>query len=137
MKKKPPLRGLTYGWVSQWDDYQAQGEERILVDNINEANVINSLCVGSKPGQIRGIHKPLLDLDIPVVLVPSTTPGHSHLYIDQPVYWYKYQHLLTVLKDLGILQEGYVNGAFNRGYSSLRLPWIKKEADQPSSEWWK
>lgn len=43
------------------------------------ANVVSSERVDSK------YHAVLLDLDVPAYLVPSTTPGHSHLYIDVAV----------------------------------------------------
>lgn len=41
-----------------------------------DGHLISSYLHGSK------LHAPILDIDVPVDLVPSTTPGHSHLYID-------------------------------------------------------
>lgn len=75
----------------------------------------------------KGTHRPLLDLDIPVAYIPSTTPGHGHLYIDKELSWKEYQKLLNLLADLDIIEHGYRGASLARGYSALRLPWIKKE----------
>ena len=75
----------------------------------------------------KGTHRPLLDLDIPVVFIPSSTPGHGHLYIDKEMPWKDYQKLLNCLADLDIIEHGYRGASLARGYSALRLPWVKKE----------
>lgn len=86
---------------------------------IEEANIVTSLLTN-------GQHAPVLDLDVPHVLVPSSTPGHSHLYLDVAMSWEEYQNLLKALRDVGIIEEGYYQGALARGHSDVRLPWIKK-----------
>ena len=51
----------------------------------------NATLVSSKidvPGM--DIHMPVLDFDVEAHLVPSSTPGHSHLYINHAVPWEKY-----------------------------------------------
>jgi hypothetical protein len=72
------------------------------------------------------LHRPVLDIDFPAHLIPSTTEGHFHLYLDKAVTWEKYERLLTVLGEVGILEQGYVDASIARGYSSVRLPWVKK-----------
>lgn len=73
------------------------------------------------------LHKPVLDLDIPAVLLPSSTEGHFHLYIDKEMSWKSYKKLLTVLAEVGIIEEGYLRASVARKHTAVRLPWIKKE----------
>ena len=73
-----------------------------------------------------GLHMPVIDLDVPAYLLPSSTKGHSHLYIDVPVSADKYMELLHLLADMGIVERGYANVSEKKGYSSVRLPWVKK-----------
>lgn len=71
-------------------------------------------------------HYPLIDFDIPVHLVPSSTEGHSHLYIDRALTWQQYRNLLSALEVAGLVGTGTVEAAMIRGYTALRLPWIRK-----------
>lgn len=75
-------------------------------------------------------HLPLLDLDYGATLVPSSTPGHFHLYLDQPVAWDKYVAVLDAMVDAGMLQEGFVRHSKRRGFTALRAPGTKKAAAQ-------
>lgn len=93
---------------------------RRTTEHIDEAEVVSSELRGSK------MHAPVFDLDIPHTLVPSTTRGHSHLYLDVPMPWWKYRVLLFVLAWTGIVQKGYVHASVSRGHTDVRLPWIKK-----------
>lgn len=72
------------------------------------------------------VHRPMLDIDFPAALVPSSTPGHFHLYLDKPMPAKKYFDLLVALAEAGIIEEGFANASIERGYTSLRLPWVKK-----------
>ncbi len=72
-------------------------------------------------------HMVVLDIDVPATLVPSSTPGHSHLYIDAPMDWDVYSALLDALGDAGILEPGYVGASKARGFTAVRLPWVSKE----------
>jgi hypothetical protein len=72
-------------------------------------------------------HTIQLDLDVPAKLVPSSTEGHSHLYIDVNLGTDTYLKLLEALRDAGVVQQGIVSQLKRRGFTSLRLPWIKKE----------
>lgn len=103
------------------EDYM-DTETREVAD-LAEANVVSSIAAsGSVPH-----HYPVLDLDVPARLVPSSTPGHSHLYIDKSVPDEVYWRLCEALVNAGILEPGYVSASMERGYTSVRLPWIKKE----------
>lgn len=101
-------------------------DQRTVGVDLREAQVITSLRQGSIPGQPAGIHYPLLDLDLSAQLIPSSSPDHFHLYIDHPLAWTKYRTLLSTLGEIGLLGDGFVSASLLRGYSSLRLPWVKK-----------
>lgn len=72
------------------------------------------------------LHMPTLDIDIPAVLIPSSTQDHFHLYFDVEMTEEQYFKLLDVLAEVGIVEEGYVEASKKRGFSSLRLPGAKK-----------
>lgn len=96
-----------------------RGEE---VFDIADAQVVTSESLANP-----FVHKVLLDIDHPAVLVPSTTEGHYHLLIDVEVPWEKYVDFMDAAAEAGILEEGFVKAARARGFSTLRMPWIKKE----------
>lgn len=103
---------------------------KILADNVPliVANSVGSRIIsgGNKfMGHYAG-HKPVLDLDMDVMLLPSSTPGHHHLYIDHAIPWNEYSLLLNVLEHVGILQPGYVRASHARRESFLRTPWTRK-----------
>lgn len=106
------------------EDYQkakAKGEQvKPEMPTEGEApNVISSLLYN-------GMHAPVLDIDIPATLVPSSTEGHSHLYLDVAMTWTQYCKLLDLLSEVGIIEEGYRNASIARGFTAARLPWVKK-----------
>lgn len=92
-----------------------------------EANSVASQFIASRDPVLSNLHKPVLDIDVPAILVPSSTPGHSHLYIDHAMPWDNYVKVLKALGEVGILQPGYVRASLQRESTWLRLPWIKKE----------
>jgi hypothetical protein len=85
-----------------------------------DAEVVSSQIVGTDE------HIPMLDIDMDAVLLPSSTPGHHHLYIDKPIPWKKYKNLMKALADAGIIEEGYYTASVKRGYSALRMQGVKK-----------
>lgn len=123
--KVPPLPDLTYSKVDFGTDSQAKDERGRTDSDIEHADVINSL-VAMPPGFPIRYHKVLLDIDISAKLIPSSTEGHSHLYIDQMIEEETYFKLLDLLADCGIIQSGYAGASKARGHTSLRLPWVKK-----------
>jgi len=88
------------------------------------ANVISSRIAADDD-----FHTPMLDLDIPHRLIPSSTPGHSHLYIDVLISKRKYGLLLQALWDAGIIQRGILDQFDTHGATFLRLPDVKKTSD--------
>lgn len=95
-------------------------DQKIEDASLYDANLITSEAA-------EGWHFPLIDIDMECALIPSTTPGHYHLYIDRPMRFDNYVKLLNVMRDVGIVQPGFADGTEKRGYGSLRMPHIKKE----------
>lgn len=71
-------------------------------------------------------HKILLDIDFPVFAVESSTPGHYHLYLDKEIRWDAYKTLLEALVNADVIEKGYANASIRRGFTTLRVPWIRK-----------
>jgi hypothetical protein len=110
--------------VTKWDEdsnVTLSREEREPATSIADANVSTSIREDSED-----CHALLLDLDVPAWLVPSSTEGHSHLYVDVKIPTSAYFTLLDALADAGVIQPGYANSSKHRGGTALRLPWIKK-----------
>lgn len=58
--------------------------------------------------------------------VPSSTPGHGHLYIDAILWWDEYEALLQAFAWAGLVEPGYVGASMRRRATHLRLPWVRK-----------
>ena len=108
--------------ASKGDD-EYEGARHDEADGIKDAHVITSY------DPTTGKHRPILDIDLPAALIPSSTPGHYHLYIDKPMEWRHYEDLLDALSAVGIIEEGYASASCDREYTSVRLPWIKKNKE--------
>lgn len=106
------------------DGYDPSGDRRATTA-LDEANVISSLMLDTQSGE-SALHFPVFDIDIPAFLVPSSTEGNTHLYLDVQIADEQYWRLCEVLVECGILQPGYVSACKARGYTSVRLPWVKK-----------
>ena len=117
--------------VTKWDEDSSvtySREEREPATSIAEANVSTSIREDADDA-----HALLLDLDVPAWLVPSSTPGHSHLYVDVKIPTATYFALLDALAAAGVIQHGYANSSKHRGGTALRLPWIKKPENASAS----
>ena len=85
----------------------------------DEANLVASLCED-------GSHMPVIDIDLPVRLVPSSTEGHFHLYIDVPMTLETYLAMLDAMVNAGVVDAAYVAHVRERGMSLCRPEWVKK-----------
>jgi hypothetical protein len=104
----------------QWrDEYAVTGWTRTPA-NHSDAQVVSSEIYDTDR------HAPVLDIDVPAYLVPSSTPGHSHLYIDVSMSWRTYKKLLRAMVKAGILEKGYVKASIRRRHTAVRVPWLKK-----------
>jgi len=85
----------------------------------DDANLIGSLVADDT-------HAPVLDIDYEARLVPSSTEGHYHLYLDREVPWEKYVAVLEVLADAGIIQKGFARASIARKQTFVRKPGVTK-----------
>mgnify|MGYP000888624733 CR=1 FL=1 len=85
------------------------------------SNLLGSRIKGRKT------HAPVLDIDYPARLVPSSTEGHYHLILDVEMSWRKYKKLLKVLGEVGVIEPGYARASIARRGSFIRVPWVRKQ----------
>lgn len=88
-----------------------------------EANLISPL---SNLHQTGDYPCPVIDLDLPCRLIPSSTEGHFHLYIDRAIPRDKYLAMLKAMADAGVVEKFYAEAAEMRGATFVRPPWVKK-----------
>jgi len=101
------------------DSSHEPGEDDRVLCAKEQANLVSSLCEDGK-------HRPVLDIDMECRLVPSSTPGHYHLYIEHPMEPGAYFELIAALGKAGILSHFYVKAAQIRGATFVRPEWVKK-----------
>lgn len=135
----------TFSFVPSENVEYEPGVDREIAE-LDDANVVSSerkgypkdcpldyserLRAGERPADIEKInrHAVLLDIDYPAYLVPSSSPGKYHLYLDVPngVKHDDYMELLEVLGRVGVIERGYAEVSIKRGHSDLRLPHVHK-----------
>lgn len=104
---------------------EATDDDRTPATIMEGANCVSSRIAATPFGGPQ--HAIILDLDLPAYLVPSSTPGHSHLYIDKVLPEADYYELLDALAHAGVIEPGYVTASKRKGGTHLRLPWVKKD----------
>lgn len=126
----PWLHGQLYAEVDfdRPRDDRYGGDNGRLTTSLGEATTVTSVVADSWLATDGGpvMHRPVLDIDLPVHVTPSSTPGHHHLFIDKQMTWATYSTLLLALVDAGIIERGYAEASIDRGRTDVRLPWIKK-----------
>jgi hypothetical protein len=92
-----------------------------------EANLVTSVLETDFPlARNQTFHAPVLDIDIPHKYVPSSTPGHGHLYLDVVVQWSDYVKWLQFSAELGIIESGWVDAALKQGFTAVRKEGVVK-----------
>lgn len=94
----------------------------------SDANLVSSRIAGGTEANPDGqdLHAPAIDIDLPCRIVPSSTPGHGHLYIDFPMPWRDYELLLRTMAMVGLVEPGYADASIAHGASFLRKPGVKR-----------
>lgn len=110
------------------------GDTAIIADSpeqTDKVTLVSSLVAGDVENWT-SLHYPVIDIDIPAALIPSSTPGHSHLYFAPKggISHEKLVKLLRVMTECGIVEDGYTDAVQDQGCSFVRLPWVKKETNQ-------
>lgn len=104
------------------ESYESEYElYTVPTNDLSEASVVISETA------ITGWHMPVLDIDVEHALVPSSTVGHSHLYLNVACTWEDYVEFLQAAAKCGILEKGYVDVSIRKGYTAVRLPWVQRE----------
>lgn len=101
------------------------GDTPEVSTDLDAANLVTSEYLGD-PFSGSGMHRLVIDIDHPVKVVESSTPGHFHLYIDLPMPWSHALEVLEAMAYAGIVEPGYVAASKARNYTAVRLPWIRK-----------
>jgi hypothetical protein len=119
--------------AGEWPDGQGDGREE--APDLEHAEAVSSKYTPDGWVTLANSdeHALLLDLDVPAWLIPSSTPGHSHLFVDLRVQGKDLWDFLDLAAKIGLVEEGYVGACKSRGMTSLRLPWIKK-GEEPSTK---
>lgn len=128
MMNRLPIQGQRLAWIDfAYGGYEEQEDGAVVMDApIEEANAITSLMDIPAAGAAITLHKPILDIDHRVIAIESSTPGHSHLYVDLPMPWEDLVKLLDVMVEIGLVEPGYAEACKDDGYTTLRLPWVPK-----------
>jgi len=113
--------------ISVKDGKGGYTNETVPTDELDKAEVVTSEVAA---GPFKGLHRPILDIDIPATLIPSSTFGHAHLYINRTLTWPQYEKLLNVLAEVGIIEQGYADASIDRQHTAVRLPWVRKDTEQ-------
>lgn len=114
------------------EEYDAEGSGQlnrmppmpVLYDPQNDSHMDKANLVSSETEH--GSHLPVIDCDYPIQAVPSSTPGHYHLYIDKKLSWQQYEALLNGLFLAGLIQEAWYRNALEHKRSYVRMPHIQK-----------
>lgn len=109
--------------VLKWGTSSNDGDWR---DSVEETTSLDDADIVASESRDGWYHMPILDIDVPISVIPSSTPGHSHLFIGVQMSWSVYSNLLEAMAEAGILEPGYVNASQARGFTAVRLPWVSK-----------
>lgn len=133
---------LTWHHAVRWDvpDYVSVDElpggtdGRRITEDLAEVEALSSDLGPGFPGagEPEHLHALVLDIDHQAWLIPSSTPGHSHLYVDLPVLPGDLWDFLDAAAKIGLVEEGYVSACKSRDMTSVRAPWIAK-GEEPST----
>ncbi len=121
----PGLVNRRWWYAATLNDLSSVSEDLMEVPDAERcaANLVSSACSD-------GSHAPVIDLDHRARLVQSTTPGHSHLYIDENVSWRQYRALLTGLYRCGLIDASVYWRSLDREATYVRPPWVQKTQDE-------
>lgn len=127
---RPDHQDLVDEAYPESEGYPLNGGELEKPTDEHPANLESSLMLGDER-----MHRLVLDIDQPVELRESATPGHHHLIIpDVRCTWQEYLVLLEALVLCGVVEADYVKHARERKQCLIRLPGVKKASTVESHE---
>jgi hypothetical protein len=104
------------------DTYDGPVDYVVPTKDAEQANLIVSR-------KADGTYLVLIDADYDTWDIPSSTEGHSHLYLNVPgLTKRRYKRLMRALGRAGVVEKGFARSACrNEHGAALRLPWVRKE----------
>ena len=87
------------------------------------ANLVASITTDGK-------QMPILDLDFPHHFEPSTTPGHSHLFLDVSMSKWRWFLLMSALAYAGVIEKPFYAWSLRRGGNFVRVPGTTKVTEE-------
>ena len=133
---------LTWHHQVAWDvpDYVGDdelgpgGDGRRTTTDLEQVEAISSSWREQRPqnqhvddaGNPVSRHGLLIDLDVAAWLIPSSTAGHGHLYVDLDLDERDLWEFLEAAAKIGLVEDGYVSACRSRGMTSVRAPWVRK-----------
>lgn len=117
----PGAMGRRFFKAKSLNDLSAVAEDLVELSSSDrkDANLVASL-------RDDGTHAPAFDLDRRAVLIPTTTPGNHHMYIDEVLSWRQYRALLRGFYKSGLLDPSVYWRSLYRGSTYVRPPWVRK-----------
>jgi hypothetical protein len=116
-------------WAVDSEEMPSHVDDRVPATLHDDANALTSIRSDTNNAfAVFGDaeHAVVLDLDIPAWLIPSSTLGHSHLYIDTRCSEKDYFALLDALVKCRVIEYGYAEASKVKGATYARLPWVRK-----------
>lgn len=98
--------------------YSWEYDQRYKVPRGSEKAKLVSSSIEAAPD----LHAPCLDLDYGATLVPSSTPGHFHLYLNKAIAWRDYKRVLRALSKAGLIEADWAAASIQQQATFLRLP---------------
>lgn len=109
------------------------GTSPVRFDAQESPNVMTSML--DDRGSDSALHVVTLDIDWPVSVIATSTPGHAHLLIDSPPIPHEtYMKLLDVLEEAKLIGKGYARHSRDRGFTTVRLPHVRKPVRETPKE---
>ena len=108
------------------DSYSSWERDCLVPTMAEYAETVSSKVIANE--EVTGLHTIMLDIDMPVTLVESSTPGHYHLYIDHLITWSMYKQLLRAMQSCGLIETDYYKMSVSHGATYLRPPWVRKQS---------
>lgn len=138
LKKRVITRnGLVVLSAKQIEDYNTGSSDCPNIEIVPTLAFDEDDCHLVSSMTINGMHKPVLDIDLPVLLEPSSSPGKFHLIIDKELSANEYDKLINTLVEVGILQKGIKKYQWDKnGFTAVRLPGVMKPGSNKKPGTW-
>lgn len=104
-----------------------ENQNIVPADGNKPANLISSVCED-------GLHAPVIDIDYPIEVYPSSQMGHHHLYLNKKISFEQYKNLLLAMQQAGLVEAGYVDASIKAGYTAVRPVGVTKPGIPPNAK---